>query len=155
MCDFVGNISVTKNIVNSTKCNDMIIRDSPSGTSISAISNVDNIRRRLQRAMKETGLLSSQDVDSVVEDSLDEEGEEMVDAEKGSIPIQVVNQAKCEEQTFIEKLKVFDVVDRKGASWKQSDQDEMGGHEQGNTRETKCPGPMGCAGVQMDGWLRQ
>ena len=48
-----------------------------SGPSISVISNVDNIRHRLQRAMKETGLLSSQDIDRVVEDSLDEEGEEM------------------------------------------------------------------------------
>ena len=45
---------------------------------MSVISNVDNIRRRLQRAMKEIGLLNSQDIDRVVEDSLDEEGEEMV-----------------------------------------------------------------------------
>ena len=64
-----------------------------SGQSISVISNVDNIRRRLQRAMKETGLLNSQDIDRVVEDSLDEEGEEMVadDVKKGSIPIRLVN----------------------------------------------------------------
>ena len=52
-------------------------------------SRVDNIRRRLQRAMKETGLLNSQDIDRVVEDSLDKEGEEMVadDVKKGSIPV--------------------------------------------------------------------
>ena len=81
MCEFVGNITddpMTKNIQNSTGCNDTIIRESLSGPSISVISNVHNIRRRLQRAMKETGLLNSQDIDRVVEDSLDEEGEEIV-----------------------------------------------------------------------------
>ena len=87
VCEFVGNIAddpMTKNIQNSTGCNDTIIHESLSGPSISVISNVDNIRRRLQRAMKETGLLNSQDIDRVVEDSLDEEGEEMVadDAKK-------------------------------------------------------------------------
>ena len=68
--------------------------------------------------MKETGLLNSQDIDMVVEDSLDEEGEEMVadDVKKGSIPIRLVNQAKTEEQKYIEKMKVLDVVDRKEAS---------------------------------------
>ena len=56
--------------------------------STSVISNVDKVRRRLQRAMKETGLLNSQDIDKLVADSLDEESEEMVadDAKKGSIP---------------------------------------------------------------------
>ena len=81
MCEFVGNIAddpMTKNIQNSTGCNDTIIRETLSGPSISVISNVHNIRRRLQRAMKETGLLNSQDIDRVVEDSLDEEGEEIV-----------------------------------------------------------------------------
>ena len=41
--------------------------------------------------MNETGLLNSQDIDRVVEDSLDEEGEEMVadDVKKGSIPIRL------------------------------------------------------------------
>ena len=41
----------------------------------------------------------------MVEDSFDEEGEEMVadDVKKGSIPI--------EEQKYIEKMKVLDVVD--------------------------------------------
>ena len=64
------------------------------------------------------GVLNSQDIDRVVEDSLDEEGEEMVadDVKKGSIPIRLVNQAKTEEQKYIEKMKVLDVVDRKGAS---------------------------------------
>ena len=54
----------------------------------------------------------------MVEDSLDEEGEEMVadDVKKGSIPIRLVNQAKTEEQKYIEKMKVLDVVDRKEAS---------------------------------------
>ena len=42
-----------------------------------------------------------------MEDSLDEEGEEMVadDVKKGSIPIRLVNQAKTEEQKYIEKMK--------------------------------------------------
>ena len=46
--------------------------------------------------MKETRLLNSHDIDRVVEDSLNEEGEEMVadDVKKGSIPIRLVNQAK-------------------------------------------------------------
>ena len=109
---------MTKNIQNITGCNATIIRGSVTGQSISVISNVDNIRRRLQRAMKETGLLNSQDIDRVVEDSLDEEGEEMVaeDVKKGSIPTRLVNQAKTEEQKYIEKMKVLEVVDRKEAS---------------------------------------
>ena len=67
---------------------------------------------------EETALLKSQDIDRVVEDSFDEEGEEMVadDAEKGSIPIRLVNQAKTEEQKYIDKMKVLEVVDRKEAS---------------------------------------
>ena len=63
MCEFVGSIAddpMTKNIQNSTGCNATIIRGSVTGQSVSVISNVDNIRRRLQRAMKETGLLNSQ-----------------------------------------------------------------------------------------------
>ena len=92
VCEFVGNIAddpMTKNIQNSTGPNDTVICESLSGTSMSVISNVDNIRRPVQRAMKETGHLNSQDIDTVVEDSLEEEGEEMVadDAKKGSIPI--------------------------------------------------------------------
>ena len=38
------------------------------------------------------------------------------DVKKGSIPIRWVNQAKTEEQKYIEKMKVLDVVDRKEAS---------------------------------------
>ena len=54
----------------------------------------------------------------MVEDSLDEKGEEMVadDVKKGSIPIRLVNQAKTEEKKYIEKMKVLYVVDRKEAS---------------------------------------
>ena len=65
-----------------------------------------------------TGLINSQDIDRVVEDSLDEEGEEMVadDVKKGSIPVRLVNQAKTEEQKHIEKMKVLEVVERKEAS---------------------------------------
>ena len=38
------------------------------------------------------------------------------DAMKGGIPIRLVNQAKSEEQTYIDKMKVLEVVDRKEAS---------------------------------------
>ena len=109
---------MTKNIQNSTGCNATIIRGSVTGQSISVISNVDNMRRLLQRAMKETGLLNSQDIDRVVEDSFDEEGEEMVadDGKKGSIPIRLVNQSKTEEQKYIEKMKVLDVDDEASGS---------------------------------------
>ena len=63
--------------------------------------------------MKETGLLNSRDIDRVVEDSPDEEGEEMVATprKKERIPIRMVNQAKTEEHRYIEKMKVFEVVD--------------------------------------------
>ena len=79
----------------------------------------------------------------MVDDSLDEEGEEMVadDAKKGSIPIRLVNQAKSEGIRGGRS---------QGAMWKQSDQDQMGRHEQGNARETKCSGSMSCTGLQMD-----
>ena len=109
---------MTKDIQNSTGCDDTIIRESLSGPSTSVTSDVDNIRRRLQKAVTEIGLLNSQDIDRVVEDSLDEEGEEMVadDAKKGSIPMRLVNQAQIEEQKYIEKVKVLEVVDRKEAS---------------------------------------
>ena len=85
---------------------------------ISVISNVDNIPRRLQNAMNETGLLNSQDIDRVVEDIFDEEGEEMVadDAKEGSIPMRLVNQATTEEQKYINKWWYLRVVDRKEAS---------------------------------------
>ena len=120
MCEFVRNIAddpMTKNIQNSTGCKDTIIRESVSGP-ISVISNVDNIRRHLQRAVKETGLPNSQDIDRVVADSFDEEGAEMVadDAKRGSIPIRLVNHAKSEEQKHIETMKAFEVVDREEAS---------------------------------------
>ena len=35
-------------------------------------------------------------------------------------------------------MKVFEVADRKGGKWKQSDQDQLDRHEQGNARETTC-----------------
>ena len=65
VCEFVGNIvhdPMTKNIQKSTGCDDTIIRESLSGTSKSVISNVDNIRRLLQNAMKETRPLNNQDI---------------------------------------------------------------------------------------------
>ena len=50
----------------------------------------------------------------MVEDSLDEEGEEMVadDAQKGSIPMRSGQSNKSAEQIFIEQVKVFEVVER-------------------------------------------
>ena len=82
VCEFVGNMAddpMTKNMQNSTGCYDTIIRESLSVPSLSVISNVHNIRRQ---------------------------GEEVVadDAKKGSIPLRLVNQAKIEEQKYIEKL---------------------------------------------------
>ena len=61
---------------------------------------VDNIRRWLQRAMKETGLLNSQDIDRVVNDSLDEDGEEIVadDAKKEAFRYDWSAEPKSEEQ---------------------------------------------------------
>ena len=50
-------IPMTQNIRNSMGCNDTIIRESLLGPSISVISNVDNTHLRLQRVMKEAGLL--------------------------------------------------------------------------------------------------
>ena len=86
VCEFVGSIAddpMTKNIQNSTGCNDTTIRESLSVPSISVISNVDNIRRQ---------------------------GEEMVadEVKKGSCPLRLVNQAKSEEQKYIEKMRVFE-----------------------------------------------
>ena len=55
MCEFVGNIAddpMTKNIQNSTGCNNTILCESLSGPSISVIY-VDNMCRPLQRSMKE------------------------------------------------------------------------------------------------------
>ena len=88
-----------------------------SGPTTSVISKVDKIRHRFAESHGSvTGLLHSQDIDRVVQDSLDEEGEEMVadDAKKGIIPIRLVN--KSEEQKHSDKMKAFEVVDRKEAS---------------------------------------
>ena len=92
----VGNIAndpMTKNIQNSTD------------PSISVISNVDNIRRRLQRVRR--------------------------------AEIHRKDESVCGGRS-------------KRGKWKQSDQDQMGGHEQGNARESNRSGSMGCTGVQMD-----
>ena len=66
----------------------------------------------------EIGQVNSLDIDRVVEDSLDEEGEEVVadDTKKRSIPIRLVNQANTEGQKYIENMNEFEVVDRKEAS---------------------------------------
>ena len=93
----------------------------------------------------------------MVEDSLDEEGEEMVadDAKKGSIPVRLVNQAKTEEQKCIEKMKVTEVVDRKEASGSKVIRTTWVVTNKGNARETKRSRSMGCTGVQMDGRPRR
>ena len=51
VCEFVGSMGddpMMKNILSSTGCHDTIIRESLSGPLTSAISIVDNMRRRLQ-----------------------------------------------------------------------------------------------------------
>ena len=156
VCELVRNIAddpMTKNIQNSTVCNDTIIRESLSGPPISVISNVDNIRRRLQRAVKETGLPNSQDIDRVAEDSLDEEGAEMVadDVKKGSIPIRLVNHAKSEEQKHIETMKAFEVVDREEASVSKV----IGTDGSSRTRERQRNHIFGLDGLDRNsnGWM--
>ena len=139
VCEFVGSIAddpMTKNIQNSTWCNATIIRGSVTGQSISVISNVDNIRRHLRRAMKETGLLNSQDID---------------DVKKRSIPIRLVNQAKTEEQKYIEKMKVLGVVDRKEACGSKVIRTKWVVTNKGTPEKPNVRGSMGCTGVQMDG----
>ena len=128
VCELVENVADDprmKNIHKSTECSDTIIRDSLSRPSISVISSVDDISRRLQRSMKETGLLNSEDIDKVVEDRLDEEGEEMVanDVKKGSCPIRLVNQAEPEEQTYIEKVNSRWSIERRPEEAKWSGPD--------------------------------
>ena len=109
---------MTKNIQNSTGRNDTIIRESLSGPSISVISKGDNIRRRLQRAVKETGLLNSQDIDRWCKTALTRKARRwwLTTPRKGSIPKRLANQAKTEKQKYIKQIKVFEVVDRKEAS---------------------------------------
>ena len=47
-------------------------------------------------------------------------------------------------------MKVLDVVDRKEASGSKVIRTKWVVTNKG-TQETKCPGSMGCTGVQMDG----
>ena len=88
-------------------CNDLIFRQVPSGLATLVTSNVERTRCRQQRAMKQTGLLCSQDVDRVVGDSLDKKGEEMVvdDAKRGRI--RFVNKAMFEEQKYTQGMEGF------------------------------------------------
>ena len=71
-------------------------------------------------------------------------------------------QCNLQNQKHVEEHKVRAEIHRedestrcgrsKGGKWKQSDQNQMGCHEQRNTGETKSPGSTGCTGVQrMDG----
>ena len=107
--------------------------------------------------MEETGLLNSQDIDRVVDDSLHEEGEEMMfdDAKKGSIPIRLVNQAKSEERKYIEKMKVFEAVDRKEPCGSKVIRTRCVLTNRRTSEKPKCLGSPGCTGVPMDGWPRQ
>ena len=87
---------MTKNIRNSTGCNDTIICESLSDPSISVIFNADNIRRCFRRN-HEGNWTGEQPGRGVAEDSHDGEGEGTVaDAKKGSTPIRLVNEANSE-----------------------------------------------------------
>ena len=102
--------------------------------------------------MKKSGLLNSQDIDRVVEDSVDDEGEEMVadDVKKGRIPIRLVNQVNTEEQKYIEKMKVFEVADRKDAGGSKVIRTRWVVTNKG-TPEKPNVRARWVAGVQMDG----
>ena len=97
--------------------------------------------------MKEIGQVNSR----VVEDSLDEEGEELVadDAKKRSIPIRLVNQANTEEQKYIEKMKVLEVVDRQEASGTEVIGTRLVVTNKGTPKKLNVRAR--CTGVQMDG----
>ena len=155
VCEFVVNIAddpMTKNIQNNTGCNDTIIRESLSGpSSVSVISNVDNIRRRLQRAMMGI-VLNNQNINKSIKSNFFLKKNMVADDDKkGSIPIRLVGQPKTEEPKYIENLKGFRGGRPKRGKRKKSEQDWMGRHEQGNAKEVKRSGSMGCTGVHMDG----
>ena len=81
------------------------------------MTNLESIRDRASRAMRREGWMGQEDLDRVVQDCLRDEGEDMIadDAKKGMIPVKLVVKAKEEERAFIEKMGVFDVVDRASA----------------------------------------
>ena len=101
--------------------------------------------------MKEIGQENGLDIDRVVEDSLDEEGEEIVtdDAKTRSIPIQLVNQANTEGQKHIEKMTEFEVVDRKEASGSEVIRTRLVVTNKGTPEKLNVRAR--CTGVQMDG----
>ena len=87
---FKRKAPMTENIQNSTGVMTRSSVKSMSCPSISVISNVDNIRGRFAGTAQK-----SQDIDRVVEDSLDEGKEMGADvAKKRSTPIRLVTQAK-------------------------------------------------------------
>ena len=107
---------MTKDIKSSMDCSDVIISENGPGSTVSVMPNVEELRCRLYKAMKDVqGLLNDQDFDKIAEDSPAREGEEMVagDAKNGSIPMSLVNQAKLEERKCVEGMKVCEVIDRK------------------------------------------
>ena len=63
------------------------------------------------------GWTAQEDLDRVVQDCLQKEGEDTVadDVKKGMIPVMLVAKAKEEERAFIDKMGVFDVEDRASA----------------------------------------
>ena len=85
------------------------------------ISNVEEVRSRARKAMQQMEILKPDALDRIVEESIGEEMEEMVadDAKKGEIPVRLVRQAKGDERKYIEKMRVFEVVDRREAQGKR------------------------------------
>ena len=77
------------------------------------LTNVEGVGSRIRKFGVKGGA-DEGDIDRIVDEELDDEGDEMVadDAKKGSIPKRVVDVAKSEERKFIEKMKIFDVVKR-------------------------------------------
>ena len=97
---------LTKDIKGNMYCSDVTIQENGSRSTVSFMSNVEALRRRLYKAVKGSSLLNDQEVDKIAEDSLAGEGEETVadDAKQGSIPMGLVNQANFKERKYLEGM---------------------------------------------------
>ena len=69
------------------------------------LTNMDALRDSAAQAMLRDGWMTQEDLDQVIQDCLQEEGEDMVadDAKKGTIPVKLVARAKEEERAFFNK----------------------------------------------------
>ena len=118
-------------IKSSMDCSEVSIEENGPDSTVSVMSTVQELRRRLCKAVKDTRLLNDQDVDKIAEHTVASEGEQMVadDDNKGSITVSLVNLAKLEERKNIEGMAVFD----RKMTGVQGAQDEMGRHEHVNS----------------------